>query len=109
MIKVGVVRCHMITISTDVPLQLQFRSYMLYPILQILLQSLVQKSHDLLQEEMYLCVYNMAAVDFTIYHQQFLPKFLGSMQGLAEHQHSQLAKNYKTVEASKVPIDYHVR
>ena len=79
--------------------QTQFRSCMLYSFLQILLQTLVQKSHDLLQEEICSCVYSMAAVDFTTYHQEFFPKFLtGMSEGLSEAQRAELAKNYKMVE-----------
>jgi hypothetical protein len=71
---------------------------MLYPFLQLLLQVLVQKSHDLLQDEICSSVYSMAAVNFTTYHQQFLPKFLTSIGGLSEEQQQQLVANYKMVE-----------
>ena len=76
---------------------------MLYPFLQILLQTLIQKSHDLLQEEICSCVYSMAAVDFTTYHQEFFPKFLTSVgEGLSEAQQAELAKNYKMVEVRNI-------
>ena len=72
---------------------------MLYPFLQILLHTLVQKSHDLLQEEICSSIYSMAAVDFAAYHQQFLPKFLASIQEeLSGSQQAELVKNYKMVE-----------
>ena len=71
---------------------------MLYPFLQLLLQVLVQKSHDILQEEICSCVYGMAAVDFSFYHRQFLVKFLGSVEGLNGDQQATLMQNYKTVE-----------
>ena len=71
---------------------------MLYPFLQLLFQVLVQKSHDLLQEEICLCVYSMAAVDIVTYHREFLPKFLGSVENLSTDQQGELVKNYKMDE-----------
>ncbi len=73
---------------------------MLYPFLQLLLQVLVQKSHDILQEEICSCVYGMAAVDFSFYHRQFLVKFLDTFEGLTSEQRTTLMQNYKTVEVS---------
>ena len=66
--------------------QAQFQSSVLYPFLQLLLRVLVQKSHDLLQEEMCLCVYNMASVDFSVYHDQFLPRYVEGSNGLSSEQ-----------------------
>ena len=71
---------------------------MLYPFLQLLMHVLVQKSHDLLQEELCSSIYSMAAVDFATYHQQFLPKFLTGLEGLSSEQQQQLLSNYKMVE-----------
>ena len=84
-----------------ISVQIQFSSCMLYPFLQLLLQVLVQKSHDLLQEEICSSIYSMAAVNFTTYHQQFLPKFLTSIGGLSDEQQQQLVANYKMVEVKK--------
>ena len=81
-------------------LQVQFSSCMLYPFLQLLMQVLVQKSHDLLQEEICSSIYSMAAVNFTTYHQQFLPKFLTSVGGVSSEQQQQLVANYKMVEVN---------
>ena len=72
---------------------------MLYPFLQLLLQVLVQTEwHDLLQEEIRTSIYSMAAVNFVTYHQQLLPKFLTSVEGLTPEQQQQLVSNYKMVE-----------
>ena len=79
---------------------------MLYPFLQLLLQVLVQKSHDILQEEICSCVYGMAAVDFSFFHRQFLVKFLGSVDGLTSEQQNTLMQNYKTVE---VGVNFNTR
>ncbi len=80
--------------------QAQFQSSVLYPFLQLLLRVLVQKSHDLLQEEMCLCVYNMASVDFSVYHDQFLPRYVEGSDGLSSEQRSQLVKAYRVFEVS---------
>jgi len=81
---------------------------MLYPFLQILLHALVQKSHDLLQEEICSSIYSMAAVDFAAYHQQFLPKFLASIQEeLSGSQQAELVKNYKMVEVRNQNVCAH--
>ena len=62
--------------------QAPFRASMWQPFLQVLLQVLVQKSHNLLQEEILSCIYTMASVDFAAFHTEFLPAFLGDVDGL---------------------------
>ena len=62
--------------------------------LTVLLQVLVQKSHDLLQEEIVISVYNMAAADFDSFFSQFLPQFLHSVPGIDHTQKQQLAQNF---------------
>ena len=44
--------------------------------LNVLLQALVIRSHDLLQEEIITAVYNMASVDFGMFYKTFIPAFL---------------------------------
>ena len=83
-------------------LQAPFLSCSLHLFLQLLLQALVQKSHDMLLEEICLCVYSMASVDFVVYHSRFLPKFLSSIEGLREDQHRELLKSHKVVEVGVV-------
>ncbi|CAG5121677.1 unnamed protein product, partial [Candidula unifasciata] len=73
-----------------------FREVMSQQFLKVLLQVLVQKSHDLLQEEIVISVYNMAAVDFDVFFSDFLPQFLTSVEGIDNNQKSVLAKNFKT-------------
>ena len=94
--------CGEVLMEIYISLQIQFSSCMLYPFLQLLLQVLVQKSHDLLQDEICSSIYSMAAVNFTAYHQQFLAKFLTSIGGLSEEQQQQLVANYKMVEVKIV-------
>ncbi|XP_005096518.1 exportin-6 [Aplysia californica] len=73
-----------------------FKKVMCPQFLTVLLQVLVQKSHDLLQEEIVISVYNMAAADFEAFFSQFLPQFLHSLPGIDDNQKSVLANNFKT-------------
>ncbi|XP_073713799.1 exportin-6 [Misgurnus anguillicaudatus] len=71
-----------------------FRSAMLFHFTNVLLQVLLHKSHDLLQEDITLALYNMAAVDFQAFYSSFLPEFLNGCQGLDPHQRTTLARNF---------------
>lgn len=59
-----------------------FWTTMLYQFVNVLLQVLVHKSHDLLQEEIGIAIYNMASVDFDCFFAAFLPEFLTSCDGV---------------------------
>ncbi|XP_063286605.1 exportin-6 isoform X1 [Pelobates fuscus] len=72
-----------------------FRAVMLPQFVSVLLQVLIHKSHDLLQEEIGIAVYNMASVDFSTFFSSFLPEFLGSCEGLDSGQKNVLARNFK--------------
>ena len=61
---------------------------------------LVHKSHDLLQEEIGITVYNMASVDFDAFYASFLPQFLASCDGIDENQKTILRKNFKMDKVS---------
>ena len=63
--------------------------------LNVLIQTLVHKSHDLLQEEIGITVYNMASVDFDAFYSKFLPQFLASCEGLDVNQKTILRDNFK--------------
>ena len=78
--------------------QVQFRDHMLHPLLRVLLEALVSKSHSLLQEEICLGVHSMAAVHFPSYHQQFILHYLSTVEGLSDTHRSLLAQQYKMVE-----------
>ncbi|XP_020624128.1 exportin-6-like [Orbicella faveolata] len=67
---------------------------MLLQFVNVFLQALVYRSHDLLQEEITITLYNMAAVDFDSFYSAFLPRFLGGCEGLTESQKSELGKNF---------------
>jgi len=68
---------------------------MLLSFLQVLMNSLVTKSHNLLQEEIIQAVYSMVSSNFDAYFSQFIPNFLMNTSGLTDHQKSQLHQNYK--------------
>ena len=68
---------------------------MLYQFLTVLLQVLVCRSHDLLQEEIAVTVYNMASVDFDTFYACFLPTFLAGCEGVDATQKAILAQNFK--------------
>ncbi|XP_044928437.1 exportin-6 isoform X1 [Mustela putorius furo] len=72
-----------------------FRTTMLFQFVNVLLQVLVHKSHDLLQEEIGIAVYNMASVDFDGFFAAFLPEFLSSCDGVDANQKNVLGRNFK--------------
>ncbi|KAJ8245789.1 hypothetical protein GJAV_G00260340 [Gymnothorax javanicus] len=73
-----------------------FCSSMLFHFINVLLMVLVRRSHELLQEEIVLAVYNMAAVDFDCFYSTFLPQFLSSCQAIDGSQRNALACNFRT-------------
>uniref|UniRef100_A0A4W3IDS2 Exportin 6 n=1 Tax=Callorhinchus milii TaxID=7868 RepID=A0A4W3IDS2_CALMI len=72
-----------------------FRTTMLFQFINVLLQVLVHKSHDLLQEDIGIAVYNMASVDFSSFYTVFLPHFLGCCDGIDSNQRTVLGRNFK--------------
>ncbi|XP_032896573.1 exportin-6 isoform X4 [Amblyraja radiata] len=72
-----------------------FRTTMLFQFVNVLLQVLVHKSHDLLQEEIGIAVYNMASVDFSSFYAAFLPHFLANCDGVDSNQRTVLGRNFK--------------
>ncbi|KAL8597658.1 hypothetical protein ACOMHN_031593 [Nucella lapillus] len=72
-----------------------FREKLLWDFLTVLMQVLVHRSHDLLQEEIVVTVYNMAHVDFSLFYAKFLPHFLQAMDGLDDNQRTVLTQNFK--------------
>ncbi|XP_060583375.1 exportin-6-like [Ruditapes philippinarum] len=72
-----------------------FYTGMLSQFMNVLLQVLVHKSHDLLQEEIVVTIYNMASVDFDRFYSEFLPHFLTGCDGLDNGQKHMLGQNFK--------------
>ena len=46
------------------------------------------------------CIYSMAAVDFSVYHREFLVKYVAGVEELFAEQKKGLLKNCKAVEVS---------
>lgn len=72
-----------------------FSEGMLTQFLNVLLQVLVHRSHDLLQEEINVTIYNMASVDFDKFYNNFLHQFLSDCEGLHPDQKQALQQNFK--------------
>ena len=94
-VRVCVCVCRVIVSSIHLIPQPQFKSVMLYQFLHLLLQVLIQQSHGLLQEEICCCMYNMAAVDFNLFHTRFMADFLQRCEGITADQRVEIASNYK--------------
>lgn len=72
-----------------------FRSGMLPQFVHVLLQCLAARSHDLLRDEVYVALHNMASVDFDLFRTTLLPAFLGSCEGLDPNQRQSLAQGFR--------------
>ena len=74
---------------------------MLVQFVTVFLQVLVSRSHDLLQEEIGITLYNMAAVDdFHNFYTQYLRQFLAQCDGVDDNQRTILATNFKPDKVS---------
>ncbi|KRT81677.1 hypothetical protein AMK59_5852, partial [Oryctes borbonicus] len=72
-----------------------FQDQLLSQFLAVLIQTLLDKSHNLLTEDILLAIYNMAAVNFPAFFSTFLPNFLRSMDYLTHEQYQSLQQNFK--------------
>ena len=72
-----------------------FTQHLIVQFLTVLLQVLVNNSHNLLKEEITQALYNMASVDFGVFFNQFLIQFLDS-QELDSNQKQMLKTSFKT-------------
>jgi hypothetical protein len=77
-----------------------FRDLMLFQFINVLLQTLIAKSHDLLREEIVSVIYNMVSVDFAAFHKSFLPSFVDSVDSLSVQQKTLLLSNFSTAHVS---------
>ena len=73
---------------------------MLSDFMRILMEAFVSRSHDLLQEEIVGVVFGMAAVDFDLFHRDFIPHFLLCIPGLDETQRRLLAEGFRDVKVA---------
>ncbi|XP_064478682.1 exportin-6-like isoform X2 [Ornithodoros turicata] len=72
-----------------------FRDGMLPQFVQVLLQCLATRSHDLLREEIHLVLHNMAAVNLDTFYASLLPAFIASCQGIDQNQKRTLTESLK--------------
>ena len=79
---------------------------MLMQFLNVLIQVLVHKSHDLLAEEMAITIYNMAAVEFDAFYTTFLPHFLNGCEGIDCNQKTVLGQNFKMDKVADLYMHY---
>lgn len=65
----------------------------------VLLQSLLDKTHHLLMDEILLATFNMASVNFHGFFSTFLTQFLQGMNGLttSQRENLQMAFRHETV------------
>lgn len=72
-----------------------FERIMLSEFLNVLLQSLCTRSHDLLREEILSTVFNMSqAMGLGNMQQSFMPQFLLKLEGLDNYQREQLVRSF---------------
>ena len=63
-----------------------FKETLLAEFLSVLIQVLVAKSHNLLREEIGVCVFHMATTDLPSFSSTFLPSLLQRLEGLDDNQ-----------------------
>ena len=71
-----------------------FTQHLIVQFLSVLLQVLVNNSHNLLKDEITIALYNMASVDFNVFFNEFLIQFLDS-QELDTNQKHMLKTSFK--------------
>ena len=82
---------------------------MLEQFLNVLLQVLLAKSHDLLSEEIGIVLYNMGSVDFDAFYNSFLPQFLTNCDGINDNQKQTLAHNFNIDRVSNPTFTWHFK
>ena len=78
-----------------------FQVNLLPTFLEVLLNSLVNQSHDLLKEDIGLTIHTMASVDLRTFNSDFMAHYLVQSQGLTDHQKGELLKAFQNQE-----VDY---
>ena len=70
--------------------------------LSVLIQTLIHKSHALLDEDISTAIYHMASVDINTFHEIFLTRFLQSTDALDNSQRESLRNNFKRDTVSNI-------
>ncbi|KAK0179050.1 hypothetical protein PV327_007876 [Microctonus hyperodae] len=71
-----------------------FKSHLLDRFLMALFTVLIQRSHNLLADEIAVAIHNLASVNIVWFFSNFLPTFLGSCEGLDDVQRGTLLTNF---------------
>lgn len=71
---------------------------MLSTFLEVLLNSLLNQSHDLLKDDIGLTIHTMASVDLRAFNSDFMQHYLLKMQGLTDHQKGDMLKAFQNQE-----------
>ncbi|CAG2164605.1 unnamed protein product [Oppiella nova] len=71
-----------------------FKQTMIKPFLSLFIQTLCDKSLNLLQDDIYAIVFNMASVDFPHFFNVFIPQYLYNCERLNDLQRNSLATKY---------------
>ena len=72
-----------------------FTQNLIINFLTVLVQVLVNNSHNLLREEITTCIFNMANVDFDAFFNQFLTGFVSNQSDLDDNQKTALKSSFK--------------
>ncbi|XP_065065498.1 exportin-6-like [Rhopilema esculentum] len=75
-----------------------FQANLLSTFLQVLLDSLVNQSHDLLKEDIIITIHTMASVDLRAFNSEFMQHYLLRCQGITDHQKSDMLKAFQNQE-----------
>lgn len=75
-----------------------FRDHLLSQFLTVLLQTLINKSHALLTEDIQIAVYNMASVNFKAFFSTFLDQFARSIEGVAQEHWGNIVRSFSQVQ-----------
>lgn len=74
--------------------QVLFKDRLLGHFTTILLQTLMHKTHALLNDEVQLAVFNMASVNFDFFFNSLLRQFVSTVDGVAVEQWDVLVRNF---------------
>jgi len=75
-----------------------FQANLLQTFLEVLLNSLVNQSHDLLKEDIGLTIHTMASVDLRTFNSDFMGHYLLQAHGLTDHQKGDMLKAFQNQE-----------
>ena len=72
-----------------------FKESFLADFLSVFLRALINKSHNLLKEDIGTAIFNMSSTDFSVFFSKFIPQFLSDVAHLDDNQRQILANNFR--------------